>query len=180
MTRWLERTFAVSSGMLTALLAVVVLGSSAVALRYVAEYVVNSHRDSSHWVEYNEVKPVADSFPVGTQPIFYTRAIWHQEIVVAWKDILWCEPSEGPYKGKRIRHDATGSERREVRRPGMSGYYDEAGYMLDGSSSGYWQWDGPIPAHAGTCWLEPRPTLYPSEFVTRHVSVDLTPTFEFR
>jgi len=179
-TRWLARTLAVSNGVLASLALIVALGCSAVTIRYLVEYVVNNNRDTSHWVEYFEVSPVAESFPVGSQPVFYSRATWHTEVLAGWQDVMWCEETEGPYKGRQRRMEATGFDRRELRRTGLVGHYDENGKRVAGSFAGYWEWQGPVPAHPATCWLDPRPVLYPSPLVGRSVPVPPTSIFEFR
>lgn len=180
MKRWLRMTFAISSSLWLSLMLVAGLGTGAVAVRFAIEYIVNTQRNVTHWVDYETVEPVSSVYPIGSQPVFFSKATWHREVIVAWPDVMWCKPTEGPNAGTVRRLTASAQNRKEVRDAGTVGHYDEAGNLAQGSSSGFWQWDGPVPQYAATCWLDPNPVLYPSPLVERYVHVPPTTPFEFR
>lgn len=176
----MDRALGMSDGILGALWAVCLFAICAVFLRFGVEYGVNSVRDVSRWVEYESVSPASESFPVGTNPVFYTRAVWHREVVASWPDVMWCEMTEGPDAGQIRRLSPNDGTLRYIGKPRLVGYYDDSGNTVDGGSSGYWEWNGPVPDHPAKCWLEPRPTIYPSLLVERIVPVEPTAIFYFK
>lgn len=180
MNRWVSAALSALSNLWLSLIVVMAFGTGAVAVRFAAEYLVNDNRDVSYWVEYESVVPVSSVYPVGSRPIFFSKATWHHDVQVSWPDVMWCEDSEGPDAGILRRLTAAAQNRTQVRNAGLVGHYDEAGSLIAGSSSGFWQWDGHVPEYPSVCWLAPSPVLHPSPGVERPVPVPPTTTFEFR
>ena len=186
MTGWLERTLKISSSVLSALLLLTYLFVGAVVVRFVAEYFINTNRSTDHWAEYFDVIPTRDSFPIGKHPKFISHSIWHLEVRAAWPDVLRCKMLDGPEEGEIVsfRLQLDGEEKPwelsyEPLKPRMSGFYDNDGKLVDGSTSGIWTWSGQIPKYRSVCWLEPKPVVNPSPFVYRDIPAPDTKTFLF-
>lgn len=178
MRRWVARTLGVSTAILDALRTMAALFLFAVVLRIGIEYAVNEIRSTDHWVVYHEVAPLTDEFPVGQSPIFLTKSDWKTEITASWPDVMWCKPLAGPREGITVRFNS--KDRKEVKKPGKVGFYDEKGILEPDSKPGYWQWDGDVPDYPADCWMESNPTIYPSPLVERSVPVKPTGPFKFR
>lgn len=182
MRSWIQQVTGVSEKAFSALAYMAVLFICGVGAMLSVQYVVNSVRDTSHWVEYIEVEPVISVYPLGFQPVFYSKAIWKLPVVASWsEDIMWCTPEAGPYKGKRRRLDPNGNHKsyRSLKKPGKVGFYADDGQPELGSLPGYWTWNGDIPRYPATCTLEARPIIYPSPGVARLVPVPESRPFRF-
>jgi len=158
-----------------------------VTARFAIEYTVNSTRNTSHWVEYFDVVPTRENYPVGTHPKFRSHSIWHLTVRAAWPDVMRCNMLEGPDRGEIVSFRLQTSEEErlwelsfEPVKPRMTGFYDENGELLEDSSSGIWMWNGQIPQYKSMCWLEPNPVINPSPLVFRDVPAPHTQLFWFR
>ena len=152
----------------------------AVAFAVTLEYVVNKTRSTDHWVKYYNVRPSDLVFDVGEQPVLISQSDWRYAVLAAWPDIMWCMDIEGPQKGLLIAYRLKFETGGELRKPGKSGFYDEDGSITDGSTSGRWSWSGTLPQYESDCHVEPKPVLYPSPGVVRHVELPPTKQFFFR
>ncbi len=147
---------------------------------FTLQYTIDSSRDTSHWVEYFDVQPAREYFEIGEAPKFISHAIWHYAVFASWPDVMWCLMLDGPENGEVVRYSLTFETYGEPRKAGMSGFYDDEGNVLEGSSHGFWTWSGALPRYKSNCWLEPKPVINPSPLVYREIDVPDTRPFFFR
>lgn len=185
MTLWLERTLNISNGAIEAVKILAMYFCAGVAFMAAAQYVHDKYRDTSHWAEYYDVQPTREVYPIGYAPTFVSHSVWYKDIRVAWPDVLHCRMLDGPEKGRtiiyRLSSDTPVREMfYEMVKPRVSGFYDELGALVDGSTDGVWSWGGQLPRYRSECVLEPIPILNPSPLVYRLIDVPKTEKFEFQ
>ncbi|WP_299071286.1 hypothetical protein [uncultured Paraglaciecola sp.] len=180
MKRWIQKTFRISSQVLSGLRVLVLSASAGVIVMFTLQYTIDSSRDTSHWVEYFDVQPAREYFEIGEAPKFISHAIWHYAVFASWPDVMWCLMLDGPENGEVVRYSLTFETYGEPRKAGMSGFYDDEGNVLEGSSHGFWTWSGALPRYKSNCWLEPKPVINPSPLVYREIDVPDTRPFFFR
>lgn len=176
---WFTTALRISEGLIRAIVLCVAFGVGAVVVRFIAEYVVNENRPIDFWVQYYDVRPTKYWWPVGAKPRFLSHSQWFNEVEVDWPDVMWCRDSEGPSKGElyRISADSEGEKNHKI--PGKSGFYDDEGNLLEGSSPGFWKWSGDVPLFPSKCFLDPNLRLYPSPLVVRKLDIPKTDVFFF-
>ena len=147
------------------------------------EYLVNSSRSPSHYVEYYDDTPysIRQIYPVGTKPTFFSKNEWKVEVDAGWPEILRCIDSEGPLKDKSRIINANGSTVITKKKPSRAGWYfdEEKQHLMPGSKSGYWDWSGPVPAFPSKCRLEAKVAIHPSPGVTLYYILEPTDWFYF-
>lgn len=178
MKTWVNTVVKTANGLTLAILLLMAMATFAVIARYSIEYAINETRDTSHWVEYDIVRPAKTTFKLGSKPAFISHSEWHLTVLAEWPDVMYCTDIEGPYQGIQRR---IGAPVETVKRtPVKMGFYDEFGKLMPGSESGYWQWGGDTPDYESDCVLDPAAHLYPSLGVERVVDIPATTKFHFR
>lgn len=179
MTDLLGRVLKLSDRLIRVGLLMASLFVGSVVLKFAIEYTVNSLRGTAHWVEYFDVQPTREIFSIGEPPKFISHSIWHHRVLAKWPDVMWCLMEGGEEEGRTIRFSLKPMDA-GPRKPGMSGFYDEDGDVIEGSSDGVWTWEGLLPRHPATCTLEPKPMIFPSPLVSRQIDLENTRLFRFR
>ena len=167
-------------GVMRLVLLVMALFCAGVLLKCVVEYTVNSTRSTDHWVKYYDVRPVRQFFSIGEYPVFISHSEWHHDVVALWPDVMHCTAVAGKGKGMTTEYRLEFKTKGEPKKAGKSGFYDEKGNVVAGSSDGRWAWSGRLPSYASDCTLQPVPVLYPSPLVVRTVDIPRSKVFRFR
>lgn len=187
---WVDRLGTLIVALTGILTRLSIWGIAAIVVLFTVEYGVNNVRPTDHWVKYYLVLAARDAvgepiegprvFKIGSKPEFFTQSEWFIDVPVAWPDVMWCLLQDGPNKGRTKRYTAPNGNIKYPRKAGITGFYEEDGTLVKGSTPGYWDWEGDVPKYAAQCQLEANPVLYPSPFVERHVVLPLTDYFYFR
>lgn len=156
--------------MLVALFKLSVWFCGAIVLALCLQFTFHTVVPASFWVEYYKSEPARKQYHVGDNPVFFTQSIWHRKVPVEWPDIIWCAETEGHFKGIERRFKSQNVER-YIRRPGIAGFYDLQGHLVNGSVSGYFDWVGYIPKRPAKCRFDPHPVIYPSWGVQKSVPI---------